>query len=79
MVSDSDVDLEALADKIRAIEAEGLIWGVSHELIPIAFGLKKLRLGSTIRNVLVSTDWMQDAIEEIEEVSSTEIVAFQKI
>lgn len=77
--SDTDVNLEDIVANIRKIQCEGLLWGVNYEIIPIAFGLKKIRIGSTITNVLVSTDWMQDELEAIPGVSSTEIIAFQKI
>eukprot|EP00933_Yihiella_yeosuensis_P052666 TRINITY_DN50777_c0_g1_i1.p1 TRINITY_DN50777_c0_g1~~TRINITY_DN50777_c0_g1_i1.p1 ORF type:complete len:227 (+),score=26.74 TRINITY_DN50777_c0_g1_i1:33-713(+) len=86
-VSFVEFDDASIADteaKIRAITLNvenpaDLVWAVKFETIPLAFGVKKLRIANTIRNVAVSVDDLQDAIEDLENVSSTEVVAFQKI
>lgn len=74
-----DVDMEDLAARIRAIERESLIWAISHELIDVAYGIKKLRIGSTIRNVCVDVDDLEGELSELEGVSDVKIIAFQKI
>ena len=85
-VSLAEFDDAAIADteeKIRAItlgvEPEHLIWGQKFEIIPLAFGVKKIRIANTIRNIYVDVDTLQDELESIENVTGTEIVAFQKI
>jgi len=42
---DTETDLEAMAQGLKAIEHSGIkSWGVEHKLIPVAFGIKKLRI-----------------------------------
>jgi len=73
-----DTDLKELEKKVRAIEMEGLRWAGS-ELVPIAFGLKKLRIISVIVDDLVSTDVLREKIEAFEDCQSTDIYAFNKV
>jgi translation elongation factor aEF-1 beta len=77
--ADVDVDIDALADSIYGITCDGLEWGREHQIIPLAFGLKMLKVACIIRNVKVSTDWMEEQMAEIEGVGSVEIAAFNKI
>ena len=76
---DTDVDLDELAQSIYGVNCEGLEWGREHQIIPLAFGLKMLKVACIIRNVLVSTDWMEETISELPGVGSVEIAAFNKI
>jgi len=57
---------------------EGLVWAGS-ELVPVAYGVKKLRIISVIVDDLVSTDELREKIEELEGVQSTDIFAFNKV
>ena len=42
---DTETDLEAMAQGLKAIDHSGIkSWGVEHKLIPVAFGIKKLRI-----------------------------------
>ena len=42
---DTETDLEAIASGLKAIEHGGIkAWGVEHQLVPVAFGIKKLRI-----------------------------------
>eukprot|EP00008_Paramoeba_atlantica_P008232 CAMPEP_0201475950 /NCGR_PEP_ID=MMETSP0151_2-20130828/1246_1 /ASSEMBLY_ACC=CAM_ASM_000257 /TAXON_ID=200890 /ORGANISM="Paramoeba atlantica, Strain 621/1 / CCAP 1560/9" /LENGTH=355 /DNA_ID=CAMNT_0047856167 /DNA_START=545 /DNA_END=1612 /DNA_ORIENTATION=- len=76
---DSETDLDALEQKIRGIEMEGLEWK-SSEKKPVAFGLFKLCIMVHIVDKLVSVDDLQDKIAEFEdEVQSTDIVSFSKL
>lgn len=74
-----DVDMEDLAARIRQIERESLIWAVAHEVVDVAYGIKKLRIGSTIRNVCVDVDDLEGELSELDGVSNVKIIAFQKI
>jgi len=71
-------DLVELEKTIRQIVPEGLIWGAC-EKIPVAYGIKKLRILSTIVDDLVSVDDLQQSIEALEGVQSTDIYAFNKV
>jgi len=75
---DSDTDLEQLLAQIKLIEKEGLTWG-GHEFIPVAFGIKKIRLICVVVDELVSVDDLQESIQDIEGVQSTDIQAFNKL
>eukprot|EP00461_Guttulinopsis_vulgaris_P001214 UN01214 len=75
-----DVDIDALLEKIRAIERPSLIWAVGHEIMDMGYGVKCIRIGTTITNVLVDVDDLQGEILEWEdEVRDCKIVCFQKI
>jgi len=75
---DSDTNLDELLAKIKQIEMEGLTWG-GHEYIPVAYGIKKIRLICVVVDELVSVDDLQESIQEIEGVQSTDIQAFNKL
>jgi len=75
---DSDTDLNQLLKSIKAIEMEGLTWG-GHEFIPVAYGIRKIRIICVVVDDLISTDDLQESIEATEGVQSTDIHAFNKL
>jgi elongation factor 1-beta len=75
---DSETDMAELERLVRTIEIEGLLWGAA-ELVPVAFGIKKLRIMAVVVDDLVGVDDLQESIEELEGVQSTDIMSFQKI
>ena len=75
-----DTDLKALADKIIAIEMDGLFWKTEWKKEPIAYGVFKIVIGATIEDDKVSTDAVAELIEAFEdEVQSVDILAFNKL
>jgi len=75
----SDTDMKALEQLVRKIDMPGLKWAGS-ELVPIGYGIKKLRIISVIVDDLVSTDVLREKIEAMEDqVQSTDIFAFNKV
>ena len=75
-----ETDLQFLADKILAIEMDGLFWKTEWKKEPVAFGIFKIQIGATVEDAKVSTDIVQEKIEEFEdEVQSVDIVAFNKL
>jgi len=75
----SDTDMKELEAAVRAIVMDGLRWAGS-ELVPIGYGIKKLRIISVIVDDLVSTDVLREKIEAMDEqVQSTDIFAFNKV
>ncbi|KAI4522546.1 hypothetical protein K525DRAFT_283606 [Schizophyllum commune Loenen D] len=76
---DDETDMKALEEGVRAIEQDGLVWGAS-TLVPIGFGIKKLQITLVIEDEKVSTDELQEKIQEdLEEyVQSTDIAAMQR-
>jgi len=75
---DSDTNIEELLTQIKTIEMQGLTWG-GHEFIPVAYGIKKIRIICVVVDDEVSTDDLQEAIEATEGVQSTDIHAFNKL
>lgn len=77
---DDETDMAALEKGVRSIEKDGLVWGAS-KLVPVGFGVKKLQINLVVEDDKVSTDELQEQIqEEIEEyVQSTDVVAMQKL
>jgi len=75
---DDETDMKDLEAKVRAITKEGLMWAGS-QLEPIAFGLKKLRIIAIVHDDVVSVDELQEEIEKLPGVQSTDIHAFNKV
>ena len=77
---EAETDLDEMAKLILAIEMDGLFWKTEYKKEPIAFGVFKLIIGATIEDAKVSTDDLQEKIEELEDyVQSVDIAAFNKI
>jgi len=76
---DDETDMKDMENKVRSITMEGLVWGAS-ELKPLAFGIKKLTILSTIVDSLVSVDDLTEKIQDFEDfVQSVDIAAFNKV
>ena len=61
----AETDIDLLAKKILAIDMEGLSWKTEYKKEPVAFGVFKLQIGATIVDSLISTDEVQEKIEEL--------------
>eukprot|EP00455_Lapot_gusevi_P049053 TRINITY_DN687_c0_g3_i5.p1 TRINITY_DN687_c0_g3~~TRINITY_DN687_c0_g3_i5.p1 ORF type:complete len:140 (-),score=84.14 TRINITY_DN687_c0_g3_i5:47-436(-) len=75
---EAETDMKELEDAVRSIEREGLLWGASR-LEDVAYGVKKLVMSMVVVDDLVSVDDIEEAIQSIELVQSTDIRAFNKI
>lgn len=76
---DDETDLVQMEKNVRAIEMDGLVWGAS-KLVAVGFGIKKLQINLVVEDEKVSTDELQQQIEEDEDhVQSTDIAAMQKL
>ena len=64
---EAECDLEAVWKEIIKYEQEGLQWGATFKLEPVAFGIKKLVMTCTIVDSLVLLDDVTDNIEAMEE------------
>jgi len=73
---DSDTDMKVVEAKIRAIAIPGSKW-LGGQLIPLVYGLKKLRIMCQLTDVLCNVDQIQEAVEALPEVQSTDVFAFQ--
>ena len=78
-VTDDETDMVALEQAVRSIEKDGLVWGAS-TLIPVGFGIKKLKINLVVEDEKVSLDELQEQIADFEEwVQSSDIAAMQKL
>ncbi|RKP27822.1 elongation factor 1-beta [Syncephalis pseudoplumigaleata] len=76
---DDETDLKAMEAGVRAIAMDGLVWGTS-KLVPVGFGINKLRIACVVEDAKVSTDILEEQIKELEDyVQSVDIEAFSKI
>ena len=77
--TDDETDMKELEASVRAIEKDGLVWGAS-KLVPVGFGIKKLQINMVVEDEKVSTNDLQEEIEELEDyVQSTDIAAMMKL
>ena len=77
---EADTDLEAVWRKIIEYQQEGLRWGETFKLEPVAYGIKKLVLTVTIVDALVLLDDITDHIEGLEEhVQSCTVASMNKV
>jgi len=76
---EAETDMEALEQQVRSIEMEGLEWKVS-QLVPVAYGVRKLQIKAVVVDDLVSVDDLSEKIQEFEDfVQSVDIAAFNKL
>jgi len=77
---DDETDLDDLAEMIKKIEIDGLVWGQKSEKKPLAFGIFKLVVTAVVEDDKVSTDDLVEQIEGFEDhVQSVDIAAFNKL
>lgn len=77
-VYDDETDLDEIEKEVRKIQKDGLLWGKAQK-VPLAFGIHKLQIVCVVEDAKVGIDWLQETIEELELVQSTDVAAFQKI
>ena len=58
-----ETNLEELALTLKELKFDGLVtWGVEHQLIPVAFGLYKLRISVVVEDDKVSQEHLEELI-----------------
>mmetsp|Transcript_103674 Transcript_103674/g.223758 ORF Transcript_103674/g.223758 Transcript_103674/m.223758 type:complete len:190 (+) Transcript_103674:25-594(+) len=77
---EADTDLVMVWNEIKKYEQEGLTWGVSYKLEPVAYGIMKLVMTCTIVDSQVLMEDITDAIEKLEDwVQSVNVASMNKI
>ena len=71
-------DLKVIEASVRAITKVGLYWAAA-QLEPVAYGLKKLRIIAIVHDDIISVDDLQEEIEQLPGVRSTDVHAFNKV
>lgn len=78
-LADDETDMVALEAAVRGIKKDGLVWGQS-KLVAVGFGIKKLQINLVVEDDKVSTDELQEQIQDFEDyVQSSDVVAMQKL
>ncbi|MBD3405907.1 MAG: elongation factor 1-beta [Candidatus Lokiarchaeota archaeon] len=72
MPEDVDVDLNALTDQIKEVVPDGTDVRAS-EIVPVAFGLKALKLRIGRDEAMGGTEDIENAISSIEGVAQVEV------
>ncbi|KAJ1904919.1 Translation elongation factor 1 beta [Tieghemiomyces parasiticus] len=76
---DDETDMKALEESVRSIEMDGLLWGKS-QLIPVGYGIKKLRISCIVEDDKVSTSDLEDKMAEFEDyIQSVDVDSFSKL
>ena len=78
MPEDVEVDLEGLFQKIKEVIPEGTDVR-AHEIVPIAFGLKAIRMNVARDESLGGTDDIEAAISALDGVSQVEVEMLSRI
>ena len=77
---EADTNLEELWKEIIKYEQEGLQWGATFKIEPVAFGIMKLVMTCTIVDSMVLMEDVTDAIEKLEDyVQSVNIASMNKV
>jgi len=77
---EADCDLAQVFQEIVQFEKEGLVWGQAFELVPVAYGIKKLVMQCVIVDSLVMLDDITEHIEGLEQwVQSVNVAAMTKV
>jgi translation elongation factor EF-1beta len=77
---EADTDLEMVWREIIKFQKEGLVWGETFKLEPVAYGIKKLVMTCAIVDSLIVMDDVTDAIEAIDQyVQSVQVASMNKI
>jgi len=74
-----ETDLVEMERLVRTIVTDGLLWG-SAQLVPLAYGIKKLQMSCVVEDDKVGTDFLEEEITKFEDlVQSVDIAAFNKL
>ena len=77
---EADTDLKMVWGLIKEFKQEGLTWGESYKLEPVAYGIMKLVMTCSIVDSLVLMDDITDKIESLEDyVQSVQVASMNKI
>nr|XP_020633455.1 elongation factor 1-delta isoform X3 [Pogona vitticeps] len=76
---DDETDMAKMAEYVRSVQMDGLVWGAS-KLVPVGYGIKKLQIQCVVEDDKVGTDILEEEITKFEDyVQSVDIAAFNKI
>jgi elongation factor 1-beta len=80
---DTETDLEALAKTLKATTLDGIVcWGEEHKFLPVAFGIKKLRISMIVEDEKVCQDDLEDHINadgRDDQIQSIDLYTMSKV
>jgi len=68
--------MKEVEKRVRAIDMPGVKW-LGGTLLDVAYGVKKLRIMCQLIDVLAGPDQVEEAVQALEGVQSTDVFAFQ--
>jgi len=71
-----ETDWEVTEKAVRAVALPGMKW-LSSNIIPIAYGIRKLRIQCQLIDSMVAVDDITDQLQEIEGIRAVDIFAFE--
>merc|ERR1712018_214352 len=75
---DDETDMNEMLKNVKTIEKDGLVWGAS-KLVPVGYGINKLRIVMVVEDEKVSIDEVQEQIAEFEDfVQSVDVESMQR-
>merc|ERR1711939_606205 len=77
---DDETWVDELEKAVRAIEKDGLVWGLSKR-VPVGFGISKTQFSLVVEDEKISLDELQEQIAEdgADYIQSTDVVAMAKL
>lgn len=76
---EAETDLKAVEAAIRAITKDGLLWGEEFGTVPVGYGINKLVVQCVVEDEKVSVDDLEETVQDLEGVQSTDMVAMNKM
>jgi len=76
---EADTDLKKVEADVRAIAMDGLNWGEEFGTVPVGYGINKLVVQCVIEDEKVSVDDLEEAVQNLDGVQSTDMVAMNKM
>lgn len=74
---DAATNMAELERVVRSIQADGIQWGES-QVLPVVFGIKKLRIACLLDDKKVTSEWVEDGIAGRDDlVQSVDIVGVE--
>ena len=74
-------DMADLANRIRAIEMDGLVWGGEFKVVDVAYGIQKLVVACVIEDEKIALEDFEDKIMSLGEdvVQSVDLLNMNKV
>merc|ERR1712137_315043 len=76
---EAETDLKQVEADIRAITMDGLSWGEEFGTVPVGYGINKLVVQCVVEDEKVSVDDLEESVQDLDGVQSTDMIAMNKM